>query len=106
MPAAGLDSIRRGLENFQQLGAGEVFALFHQADLRHFTGQGKGDENGAAIGQASHGFAAVGEGGESNLVDFGIGGHAASLKTYRVLRILPASAAQYAIRNRFAKSLN
>lgn len=55
------DSIWRGFQNFEQFATREVLLLLGQADADTFAWQAKRDEDRAAVGQASHRVAAVGE---------------------------------------------
>ena len=69
MSAARLNTLWGGFNNFYKLGAGEVFAVFNDAGADDLAWQAKRDKYSAAF-VASHGFAAVGEGGEGELDGF------------------------------------
>src|SRR5688572_2306270 len=69
MNAAWLNTLRRNLENLNDLTAGESFFLLGQAHTYALTRQAEPNKDGTAIiGQSAHGFAAVGKCCEGNFV--------------------------------------
>lgn len=62
MRAAGSDSLRGRLQDFDQLRTDVAALFFHDPDTHLFAGQNEGQEGSPTIGQASEGIAAVNEG--------------------------------------------